>query len=262
MICLNSQFEILSKEKEQQHLIDVELLNKIADLAEIKKNEIVLEIGGGLGNLTEILSKRASKVYTIEIDKKLTKILKEKFYGKNVYVIEGDALKIDFPKFNKIVSNLPYSTCAGLFQKLINYKFDIGVFTVPEGFAAIITAKKGDQKYSKFSMMVNLFYEIDVIQKISKEKFFPIPSVNAALIKIKPKEVKGEELLLKLLFLQSDKKIKNALREALIKAKKINKRKASEIVKKLEIQDLSEKKISNLSEENIDFIIQKLKMNF
>ncbi|MCW1296734.1 MAG: 16S rRNA (adenine(1518)-N(6)/adenine(1519)-N(6))-dimethyltransferase RsmA [Candidatus Parvarchaeota archaeon] len=254
---------VFLEEKDQQHLIDTPLLKKMVELAEIKGSETVLEIGSGVGNLTELLAEKARKVYAIEIDGRFVKILRKKFDGKNVQIIRGNALKIDFPKFDKVVSNLPYSICAAFFQKLVKYDFKLGIFTVPEGFARIMVAKREDENYSKFSMMINSFYEVELLQKIGKDSFFPEPRVTSALIRIKPKKnFDFESLLLRLLFLQSDKKLKNSLRESLIKIKKITKREAKRIISELKIDQLLEKNISNLSEDDIDSIIQKIKLKF
>ncbi|MFX1597210.1 MAG: ribosomal RNA small subunit methyltransferase A, partial [Promethearchaeota archaeon] len=104
------QLEIMpNKQLGQNFLIDKNVINRIILLSEVSKNDIVLEVGPGLGALTEQLIKSVNKLYAIEIDKRLYSYLSQKFSNfNNIEIINGDILEIDIPFHNKIVSNIPY----------------------------------------------------------------------------------------------------------------------------------------------------------
>ncbi len=102
---------------DQVFMSDDRTLERIVDLAEIGKADSILEIGTGTGNLTRLLAKRAKRVITIEIDERLKPVLEEKFRGKNVQFIWGNALRVLGErklKYDKLVSNPPYAICEPL----------------------------------------------------------------------------------------------------------------------------------------------------
>ena len=107
--------------KKDQHIMTDQNINKIIiDTASVNNNDDVLEIGGGPGNLTELLAKKAHFVYTVEKDKEYYELLKGKFANSdNVEVIFGDILETNLPKFNKIISNPPYQVLEPFFLRLV-----------------------------------------------------------------------------------------------------------------------------------------------
>jgi len=95
---------------DQHFLIDAGYLDRIVAAADLSSEDTVLEIGAGIGNLTERLARKAKKVLAIELDPALVAVLHDRFDAvENIEIIPGDALKLDFPDFDKAVSNLPYS---------------------------------------------------------------------------------------------------------------------------------------------------------
>ena len=107
---------------DKHFMIDKELIKRIISYGSLGKEDVVLEIGSGTGNLTKELCKKC-KVIAVEIDSELVKLLKEKKL-KNVEIIEGNILKLlGKLEFNKIVSNLPYNICEPLLNKLLNINF-------------------------------------------------------------------------------------------------------------------------------------------
>ena len=118
----------LNKNLGQNYLIDDFKRKKIINYGNLTKEDTVLEIGPGIGTLTIELAKKAGKVIAIEQDTTIFNILKrrlEKENINNVELINGDAVKVDFPKFNKIVSNLPYQISSPISFKFLNYDFDL-----------------------------------------------------------------------------------------------------------------------------------------
>ena len=112
----------LDKNKSQNYLIDDNKLNNILYHADIQSDEVILEIGAGIGTLTIPMAKKASKVIAIEKDPIISDILKQRLIKEkitNIEVINEDALKIDFPNFDKVVSNLPYQISSPVTFKLL-----------------------------------------------------------------------------------------------------------------------------------------------
>jgi len=257
----------LDSSLDEQHIVDRCLLKKMIDLAEIKKTEIVLEVGAGCGSITEFLARRAKKVYAIEKSRKFLPILKDKLKRyQNVHVVVGDATKIKFPRFDKIVSNLPYSTCEALIHKLIRYDFRAAVFIVPMSFARTIVANPQDPGYSKLSMKMSFFYNAQVEEIIQPNAYIPTQKAYTALLRMTP--ITRSDLktcIFQGLFLQTDKKMKNALRKALIDSyrsvleKGLTKREAKKIIDSYSIDPrLLEIKVARLSLEEIREIFDRI----
>lgn len=252
-------------EKDQHFMINKKVLKEMIDIANITKDDCVLEIGAGYGNLTSLLAKKSKIVYAIEKDKKFKESL-EKINKKhrNIRLIFGDALDINYPNFNKIVSNMPYGIVEGFFQKIINHAFEIGVMTLPSKFVKKISPQKIKNTTSLLSIQVPLFYKIEIIRNINKSSFSPPPRVKSSLVKIKPrKKLSFKENILKELFKQSDKKLKNALRESIInsyknRGKRYTKREAKGDIEKLKLGNLLDKKVSSLSFKDFKKTIREL----
>ncbi len=237
--------------QDQHSMADGGVIEKIVSAAEIRPDETVLEIGAGTGPLTREIAKKAGKVLAVEKDRKFENILKDelKEYG-NAEIIIGNILKIiDKLKFGKIVSNLPYSICEPLMQKLFHIRFEKAVLTVPETFAKIIMARENEKNYSKLSFLSNIFFDVKKLFEVPRESFQPKPRTKSVAIEIKPKEMKTEaEKILAEIFLDERKKIKNSLREALIKADGLTKRQARERIKSFGIEKtILEKEMKELS---------------
>ena len=227
---------------DQHFLIDYKILKRIIKLSKLKRMDVVLEIGAGKGNLTQLLAKKAKKVFAIEKDSSLFQELKK--LDKNVEPKLGNALDIRFPKFNKIVSNIPYSISEPLIQKLIYYDFELGVFLIPNKFSKILIG----EKRTKLTLIARTFFEIKLHDLVPSHCFSPKPRTYSRIISIKPKKPNFRDSIFQEFIKQKDKKVKNALREAIIKAGtkfyiKITKRKAKQIIKDLEIN----KKVQNLN---------------
>ncbi len=252
-------------EFDQHILIDKKILNKIVCISNIVESDIVLEIGSGIGNLTKLLAEKAKLVYAVEKDPAFGEILVKEFGKiKNVKILIGDALKIQFPNFNKIVSNLPYQICEPLFQKLIHYDFELGILMVPEIFAKKITSK--DQE-SLLSIQIPLFYDTEIIDKVRREEFYPEPRVDSNIIKIKPRKNPGfQDYILRELFLQDDKKTINALIESLIRANKaiknkiLTKKESKKIVDSFKLgKNLLNLRVASLSLGHFKLLIENIK---
>jgi len=197
----------------QHFLIDDSIAERIVDYAELSKKDTVLEIGPGLGVLTKKMVKKAN-VTGIEKDKKLCGYLKK---IPNLTLINNDVLKIDFPRFDKIVSNLPYKISSPVTFKILEYDFKFGVLMYQKEFAERMTALSG-KDYSRIS--VNIYYraECKILENVPRNAFYPMPKVDSAVVLLKPRKppfrVENEKIFFKTvdaLFSQRRKKMRNSL---------------------------------------------------
>ncbi|HUT80566.1 MAG TPA: 16S rRNA (adenine(1518)-N(6)/adenine(1519)-N(6))-dimethyltransferase RsmA [Candidatus Bathyarchaeia archaeon] len=174
----------------QNFIINEEILNKQIEYAQVSDNDIVLEIGGGTGLLTEKLASVAKRVFCIEYDSNLAKYLINKFKSKNnVTIIEGDALKIDFPEANKIVANLPYHISTPLTFKILDMNFDIAILMYQYEFARRMVAEPNSEDYSRLTANLQYQANVDILQRVSRGFFYPMPKVDSAIVKITLKKI-------------------------------------------------------------------------
>lgn len=202
--------------KNDQHfLIDKLALGRIIEYGKLGVSDTVLEIGAGYGNLTEKLVKKAGRVIAIEADPELAASL----YGlKNVEVIVGDALKIDFPQFNKVISNLPYSISSPVTFKLLRSRFEFGILMYQYEFAKRMVASPGGKDYGRLSIMVQHYADVEILEVLPPASFRPAPEVKSAIVKLVPRPapytVKNEGFFMKFItaaFSQRRKKLRNAI---------------------------------------------------
>lgn len=207
---------------DQHFLVDEAILDRIVGSANIVPDDIVLEIGAGIGNLTERLLRQAGRVIAIESDPKLVAVLEDRFKGEEkLHLIHGDALKAEFPLFDKVVANLPYSISSEITFKLFRYDFKLGVLMYQYEFARRMIAKPGSDDYSRLTVNTTYFADVSVIMKVPKGAFSPPPQVESAVVKVCPRPtpftVVNKEFFFKFVtavFTKRRKKIKNAIIES------------------------------------------------
>ncbi|NHJ48127.1 MAG: ribosomal RNA small subunit methyltransferase A [Asgard group archaeon] len=179
------------KSLSQNFLINKHLLEKQIAFAAISSEDIILEIGGGTGLLTEELAKKAKHVYCIEYDKNLAQFLREKFkHNEKIEIIEGDVLKLSLPKANKIIANLPYHISSPITFKLLDHEFELAILMYQHEFAKRMVAKPKTEDYSRLSANLQYQSEVEILQRIPRKAFYPMPKVDSALVKITLKKEK------------------------------------------------------------------------
>ncbi len=187
-----------SKGLGQNFLIDKKTLGKIMEAANLSKNDTVLEIGPGVGTLTQELAHKAGNVMAIEKDAMMVEILKETLGAyKNVEVINKDILKISNLKFKisnsdyKVVCNIPYYLTSPLIRKLLESKNQPAeiILMVQKEVAQRICAKPPEM--SLLAVSVQFYAKPEIISYVSKNCFWPAPKVDSAIIKITPREARG-----------------------------------------------------------------------
>ncbi len=174
----------------QNFLMVSDIVERNVERAEISENDVVLEVGPGLGVLTDALSRRAGKVYAIEKDQRLVEILRREYEWENVEIIHGDALKVPFPEFTKIVSNLPYQVSSPITFKFLQYDFEKAVLIYQLEFAQRLVAKPGEKNYSRLSLMILATAEAEIVERIGRGAFWPRPRVDSAVVVLRPKPKK------------------------------------------------------------------------
>ena len=180
----------------QNFLVDEKVLRKIIEAAELSKNDIVLEIGPGIGNLTVKLAKRVKKVVAVEKDQRMIEILKETLKDfKNVKIIKADILKFSPKIYNlkskiyKVVANIPYYLTSPLIRKFVEtveVKPQLLVLMVQKEVAQRICTKPPDM--SILAVSVQFYAKAEIISFVSKKSFWPQPKVDSAIIKIIPRK--------------------------------------------------------------------------
>ncbi|HEC40502.1 hypothetical protein LCGC14_0783920 [marine sediment metagenome] len=174
----------------QNFLTDNNVVQKMISLSEITKSDTVLEIGPGLGSLTEFLVKKAKKVYAIEIEPLFCAYLSKKLsVHNNIEIINDDVLKIDIPKHDKVVSNIPYTITGSIFEKVFfNGNPSSGILIIEKSIANRIFYTENYKTFSRISVSVNAFMKPLLKFEVSRNSFYPPPKIDLSLIKVIPKE--------------------------------------------------------------------------
>lgn len=199
--------------------MDRTLLQRMISYASINKEDIVLEVGAGLGFLTELLSQECKRVVTVEVDSKLVKILKGQLHGlQNVDLIEGDILSVNVPPFNKMVSTPPYSISSPILFWLLERAFDCAVLTFQKEFAERLVGRVGSKDYGRLTVSTYYRAEVELLDYVSRDMFYPPPDVDSSVVRLKPRKppfrVRNEKIffeLVRTLFTQRNKKVRNAI---------------------------------------------------
>lgn len=216
----------------QNFLINDDVIEKIVESANIEKEDLVIEIGPGLGTLTRRLLEKAKKVIAIELDKRMIKILNDRFsLYNNFELINEDVLKVNLKeiinkekeniKQVKIVANLPYYITTPIVMKLLEDKLDIESITVmvQKEVAKRLTALPGSKLSGAITYAVNYYCESNEIINVPNSSFIPEPEVESEVIKLNlrkecPVKLENEEMFFKLIkasFMQRRKTLINGI---------------------------------------------------
>ncbi len=239
----------------QNFLINDNVIEYIVDSAEIESEDLVIEIGPGLGTLTSKLLEKAKKVICIELDKRMVEILKDRFSLYDSFeIIQNDILKLDLKsliannrkeyKNIKVVANLPYYITTQILTKLLEDKLDIESITVmiQKEVADRLVEKPGGKNTGAITYCIDYYCKAKKIIEVSNESFIPEPRVISEVIKLTlrkelPVKVNNEEELFKVIkvaFMQRRKTLVNSLTNAKVFEKKED---AIQLLKKLGIDE-------------------------
>ena len=215
----------------QNFLIDTHVLDKIIRAAEITKDDFVLEIGPGIGTMTQYLAQAAREVVAVEIDKALIPILQDTLSGfPNAEVIQDDILKVDIAELAaernggrpiKVVANLPYYITTPIIMSLFEHDVPLALVTVmvQKEVAERMQAGPGSKDYGALSLAVQYYADPYIVANVPPNCFMPRPNVGSAVIrltrhKVPPVQVKDEKLMFQMIrasFNQRRKTLVNGL---------------------------------------------------
>ena len=221
----------------QNFLVDSEVINTIVDSSNITKDDVIIEIGPGLGTLTKFLLEKAGKVICIELDSRMVKILQDRFkLYKNFELCNEDVLKVDFQsiiqkekqsfKNVKVVANLPYYITTPIIMKLLEDKLQLKSITVmvQKEVAERLIAIPGEKEAGAITYSVYYYASSEKIVEVPKTSFVPEPKVDSEVIKLTlrneaPISVSNSKAMFQIIkyaFMQRRKTLLNSLTNAKI----------------------------------------------
>lgn len=227
----------LKKSLGQNFLTDPHVLDKIVGASQLTKRSGVLEIGPGIGALTERLAEASSKVVAVELDQRLVPVLSQLFQDQDhVEIIHGDATEIDLTKiFDQyfqdmdsihVVANLPYYVTSPIIIRLLENHLPLTniVIMIQKEVADRLEAKPGTKEYGSLSVFVQYFAEAEIVARVPSHVFIPRPQVDSAVIRLTLRQqpavdVENEELFFKVVraaFAQRRKTLLNTLHASLL----------------------------------------------
>ncbi|HEX7468553.1 MAG TPA: 16S ribosomal RNA methyltransferase A, partial [Methanobacterium sp.] len=175
------------------------------------------------------------------------------------------ATKIKFPKFNKVVANLPYKISSPITFKILKYDFEFAILMYQLEFAERMIAKPGDSNYSRLSVMINFYTYIEMLFKVSNNVFLPKPKVSSAVVKLTPKnEVDVDEFLsnvTRALFQHKRKKVRNALMDSFHEIGVLDKYERRDLLSKLD-QEILNQRVINMEPKNIRKLSKEVERTF
>ena len=200
----------------QNFLVDLHVLGKILRAAEIGSEDVCLEIGPGIGSLTQLMGEAAKRVISVEIDNRLIPLLEENLAAyDNIEIVNSDFMELDLPTFFeekaidrpvKVVANLPYYITTPIIMGLFESGVPLDSITVmvQEEVAKRMQAKPGTKDYGALSLAVQYYAEPTIAAYVPQNCFIPRPGVGSAVIHLKrrrelPLETKDEKLMFKLI---------------------------------------------------------------
>ena len=228
-IAILNKYNLRAKKKlGQNFLINEEIIHEIIKNAELTREDVVIEIGPGIGSLTKELINRAKKVIAIELDENMVDILKNRFsIFENFEIINADILKVDLQSlikdYNsvKVVANLPYYITTPIIMKLLEDKLNIKSITVmvQKEVGERICAQNNGKEYGALTISVLYYSKPHIVTYVPRIDFLPSPDVDSCVIKLdmleKPRvNVNDEKIFfktVKLAFTQRRKAICNSL---------------------------------------------------
>ncbi len=233
----------------QHFVIDEALIQRLISLAELKKSDIVLEIGAGTGFLTRELQKHC-KLKAIEFDENLFQLVKDTLPKQNLELFQGDFLSAGIGAYNKVVSLPPYTISRELIYNILEHGFDIAVLAMQREFLHKLVAEPGFFEYCALSVFTQYKTIPELLETISPNAFFPKPNAFSSIIKLTAKKRFGKikrekefKLFLQQLFRYKNKNLRNALKMSFSSVQKELKLTQKSFDKAMKKIDCLEKKV-------------------
>ena len=211
-----------NKKLGQSFLVDSGVLRREVAYANVGREDTVLEIGAGIGNLTESLLRQAGQVVAVERDRQFARGLGDlqKRHG-HLEVMWGDALEVGWPRFDKVVANLPYQVALPLIFKMLEQRFDRAVLVFQKRLAERICAGVGEKGYCRIGVAIGRVAQVEIVERIKADAFWPRPEVESAVVRIervKPRfQVPSDAFfkhILKALFARRGEQVRRVLEDS------------------------------------------------
>jgi len=207
------------KELGQNFLINLKVCEDICDALNINDNDKVLEIGPGLGSLTDILIDKTKNLTCVEYDNKFYNFLNKCYENRGINIVKSNILHFKDYSMNKIIGNLPYYITTDILEFImLNYKnLDLGVFMIQNEALKRLTAKSG-KDFNAINVLIDYKYKLTPLFLVKKNNFFPVPNVDSIVFKMDNDKEKSLDFALslykvaKILFSNRRKTIGNNLK--------------------------------------------------
>ncbi|HUR67915.1 MAG TPA: 16S rRNA (adenine(1518)-N(6)/adenine(1519)-N(6))-dimethyltransferase RsmA [Candidatus Thermoplasmatota archaeon] len=167
----------------QHFLRDARYAERAVEAAQLRADDVVLEVGPGKGVLTRLLAPRVAKVVAVELDEGLADALDV----PNVELVRGDAVQVDIPPFTACVSNLPYQISSPFLFRLLEREFRVAVLMVQKEFADRLVAKTRTGDYGRLSVNAQRRAHVEIVARVPPGAFDPPPRVDSAIVRITPR---------------------------------------------------------------------------
>ena len=201
-------------------MVDPSIFPLLGKYVSLNKADVVLDAGAGLGFLTRFLANNCQAVIAVEKDPHIAEVLREQLRDvANVTVIKGDVLKAAVPEFNKVVSIPPYYLSSRLVTWLFERKVECAVLILQREFAGRLVAAVGSENYGWLTVVACHSAEVELLDAVSKSLFHPPPEVDSVIVRLTPWKAAPFEVkdaaffrrMVRWLFTQRNKKLRNAL---------------------------------------------------
>ncbi len=231
---------------DQHFLINEDIINNFIRICNLTKDDVVVEIGPGMGTLTRLIEPKVKSLTVIEKDERLSNYLKE---IPNINIIFGNVLDIEIPSCNKIITALPYSIIEPFIYKLTKTSFKEIYMIMGSTYVNNVV----NNEITNLGLLTNTYFKAEKFFDIAPSCFNPEPKTLSSVIKLTKKEEFSKlDLIIKNMYELNDKKIKNALMESLINVNVLTKKESKKIISDLNINEkILDKKFSTISNEEL-----------
>lgn len=196
----------------QNFLVDKNILDKIVESAQIRKDDIIIEVGTGIGTLTRELAERAEKVYAVEIDRRLIPIVEETTAEyDNIVLVNEDFLEVSLEdmvqekgRSVKVIANIPYYITTPIIMKCLESDLfvELLLLMIQKEVAQRLSANVSTKDYGSLSVAVQYYADVEFVAKVSRSSFYPPPKVDSGIVKITKRKECNIEVQDKELFFQ------------------------------------------------------------
>ncbi|MDR2203176.1 MAG: 16S rRNA (adenine(1518)-N(6)/adenine(1519)-N(6))-dimethyltransferase RsmA [Nitrososphaerota archaeon] len=237
----------------QNFMVEPTFYPQLVKYAELSSSDVVLDAGAGFGFLAKFLAVKCHGVIAVEKDPQIAFVLRQQTNSfDNVIVVEDDVLTAKLPVFNKVIAAPPYYLSSKLVLFLLEHNIDCVVLVVQKEFANRLIADVGSENYSWLTVILHQKAQVELLDLVPKDMFYPQPAIDSIIIRIKPWQtpkfvVKNRlffEQMVKWLFTERNKKLSNALEPFVKNTLKMNKQDFKKIIKNFSYYNLRPREIT------------------